>query len=173
MHFATDHLHILTYRSLYEYWIVMLRGWNENATDWKSTRRRGNRKWREKKREQMANWESEIVICGTLKCSKLGRVENKDICYLVFLLQGQESFSILCAWGMADRRRVENEMRNSREDRKRVCDGDGHLLKVNRGVRALFPLRWQPSPGSLLCHLAYDSLITPILPSCLPSRLPA
>lgn len=26
------------------------------------------------------------------------------------------------------------------------------------------PLRWKPSPGSLLCHLAYDSPIKPMYP---------
>lgn len=103
--------------------------------------------------EQMDNWESEIVIHGILKCCGLGREENTDICY--FALGAGRFF---CAWGPADRVRAGKVMRNSRKDRRRGCDRDGHLLKVNRGVRTLFPLRWQPSPRRLPCHLAYDSL---------------
>lgn len=63
---------------------------------------------------------------------------------------------------------MEIELRKRRKEARRQCDRDGHLLKVNRGVRTLFRLRWQPSPGSLLCHRAFDRLIRPpYLPVCL------
>lgn len=116
--------------------------------------------------EQMDNWESEIVIHGILKCCGLGREENTDICYFAL---GTGRF--FCARGPADRVRAGKVMRNSREDRRRGCDRDGHLLKVNRGVRTLFPLRWQPSPRRLPCHLTYDSRIEPVLPASLSACL--
>lgn len=87
--------------------------------------------------------------------------------YLLFGFFALGTSRYFCAWGIADRGRADIEMRNSGKDRRWGCDKDGHILKVNRGVRTLFPLRWQPSPGSVLCHLAYDSLIKPILPASL------
>lgn len=44
------------------------------------------------------------------------------------------------------------------------------FLKVNRGVRTQYTLRWKPSPGSRLCHPTFNSQTKPSLPNCLSPR---
>lgn len=79
--------------------------------------------------------------------------ENTDICCVPIFLKGHGGiflyiyfFSVagdLQTGGLGD------SGKDWQEDRRRGCDGDGHPLKVNRGVRTLFPpeveaFAWQP-----------------------------
>lgn len=80
--------------------------------------------------------------------------ENTDICYFPIFLKGQ-GVVFFSVSGDLQRGKLGDSGEERQKDRRRGCDGDGHSLKVNRGVRTLFPpeveaFAWQPVvPSSL------------------------
>lgn len=86
-----------------------------------------------------------------LICSKLQTKKNTDICYVPIFLEGQGGvfFIFFSDFGDLQTGELEDSGEDWQEDRRWGCDGDGHSLKVNRGVRTLFPpeveaFAWQP-----------------------------
>lgn len=87
-----------------------------------------------------------------LICSKLQTEENTDICYFPYFPEGQGGvflFFFFLLFLLFCRRELGDSGEEWQKDRRQGCDGDGHPLKVNRGVRTLFPpeveaFAWQP-----------------------------
>lgn len=106
----------------------------------------------------MDNCENEIIIHIAMQQADILQVaDGGKYSYLLFSYfpRGtRRSFLFFPCF----RRSAERELGDSgeeRQERRRGCDGDGHPLKVNRGVRTLFPpeveaFTWQPvAPPSL------------------------
>lgn len=160
MRYATGRLHTLAHRSLRESWFVMFQSGNGDECKTQTDRQTEPQAFTEemgKTWKQMDNCENEIIIHIAMQHTDMLQVaQGRKYRYLLFSYfpQGTRG-SFFSVSGDLQAGELGDSGEERRKDRRWGCDGDGHPLKVNRGVRTLFlpeveACAWQPvAPPSL------------------------